>query len=251
MNYMISAFLVLLLSFFIPVHVDTTIDPYQKENLIVSQAFELDEIIQLSYKIERLPLNARKLDAIINDEMQATYTNQELRELSYDTLLMVSDELVMKKLNLTQTKKGRKQELFELTKAVAREQKISPTLFAALVKTESDFNPKCISNAGAIGLAQIMPENFKKLKIKDPFNILQNLRGGANFYKEMFNIFDGHITLALAAYNAGSGAVQKYNNQVPPYEETIKHIEKVVGRFREYKNYEKGIKYAYTSTKSR
>jgi len=222
------------LSFFITATVDTAIDPHLKERNIIYKAYQLDEMISTSYKLERLPYKAIELDAII-EESEKTYTNDELRKMSYDTLLLVGDDFVMKKLNLTQTKKEREIELLELTKAVAREIGISPTLFGALVKTESNFEPRCISKAGAIGLSQIIPENFKQLGIKDPFNILQNLRGGARFYKQMIQIFKEQKTLALAAYNAGPGAVIKYNNQVPPYAETIRYIGKVIERFREYK----------------
>lgn len=249
MRYMINTLLVLILSLFISTNVDTAIDPNLKLNEIITQAYRLDKIIEYSYKMETLPSNASKLDKIIQDEMETAYTDDELREMSYDILLVVSDEFAIKKLNLTQTKQEREQELFELTKAVAREQGISPTMFAALVKTESNFNPKCVSKAGAVGLSQIIPENFKLLGIKDPFDILQNLRGGAKFYKMMLGIFEGNITLSLAAYNAGPGAVQLYKNQVPPYDETIRYIDKTITRFREYKQYQKGLKYAYRPTK--
>jgi soluble lytic murein transglycosylase-like protein len=229
--------------------VDPAIDPNQKINDIIIKAFILDEIIETSYKIERLPFNARKLDKIIESEMQMAYTDDELKEMSYDTLLAVRDEFAIKKLNFAKTKKEREAEFVELTKAIAREQGISPAIFAALVKVESNFNSKSISTAGAIGLCQIIPENFKHLGIKDPFDILQNLRGGAKFYKMMLNMFEGNISLALAAYNAGPGAVQQYNNNVPPYAETISYIEKVVKQFREYKQYRKGLTYDYGPTK--
>ena len=249
MQYMINIFLVLMLSLFTSAPVDPAIDPNQKINDVIINAFILDEIISTSYKIEMLPFNASKLDKIIEGEMQTTYTDDEFKEMSYDALLAVGDEFAIKKLNFAKTKKEREPEFVELTKAIAREQGISPTIFASLVKVESDFNPKCISTAGAIGLCQIIPANFKHLGIKDPFDILQNLRGGAKFYKQMFEIFGGNISLALAAYNAGPGAVQQYNNNVPPYDETIRYIQKVVNQFREYKQYKKGLMYAYRPTK--
>jgi soluble lytic murein transglycosylase-like protein len=123
--------------------------------------------------------------------------------------------------------------LIKLTKAVAREQNISPTLFISLVKAESNFNHRSVSKAGAQGLCQIIPENFKHLNIIDPFDELQNLRGGAKFLGNLLIQFKGNINISLAAYNAGPGSI--IDNKIPPYEETIEYVKRVIKYFQEYK----------------
>lgn len=106
---------------------------------------------------------------------------------------------------------------------------IDPLLFQALVQTESDFNPKLVSRAGAMGLSQLMPENVKELGISDPFDPVQNLNGGARHFADMLGKFKD-LKLALAAYNAGPNAVKKYKG-IPPYRETQNYVQRVTSRF--------------------
>ncbi len=100
-------------------------------------------------------------------------------------------------------------------------------LLKALIKAESNFDARAVSRKGAKGLMQIMPKNFSKLKIKDPFNPWQNIMGGAKYLKTLLKRFDGKLPLALAAYNAGPETVEKYRN-IPPYPETEKYVNRVI-----------------------
>ncbi|MCH5252674.1 MAG: lytic transglycosylase domain-containing protein [Lachnospiraceae bacterium] len=115
------------------------------------------------------------------------------------------------------------QDIFE---RAAEKYDVSYDFLVAVAKAESDFNPKCVSSAGAMGIMQLMPENCKELGVKDPYDAEQNIMAAAKLLKAHLKKFNGDITLAAAAYNAGSGAVQKYGG-VPPYKETQNYVKKI------------------------
>ncbi len=108
---------------------------------------------------------------------------------------------------------------------------ISFPLLKAIIKVESDFNPRAISHAGAMGLMQIMPGNLKALNIKNPFDPRENIMGGAKYLKKLLDRFDGKVVLALAAYNAGPSKVVRYN-RVPPIPETENYVKRVLKYYR-------------------
>ena len=107
-------------------------------------------------------------------------------------------------------------------------------LLKAVIKVESDFNPNAVSKAGAMGLMQIMPGTMRELDISDPFNPVENIMGGARFLKKQIDRFDGRLPMALAAYNAGPSAVERYNG-IPPFMETERYVNKVIDNFYAYK----------------
>lgn len=103
---------------------------------------------------------------------------------------------------------------------------VDPRLLEALVSVESSFNPRAVSGAGALGLAQLMPGTARALGIQDPFDPEQSLVGGARYLKQMLSQF-GDVRTALAAYNAGPGAVSRFQG-IPPYPETRRYVERVL-----------------------
>lgn len=117
-------------------------------------------------------------------------------------------------------------EYLEMARAAARKHGVPEDLFLRLVNQESRFKPKARSHKGAIGLAQLMPGTAKQLGV-DPHDPRQNLEGGARYLRMMYNEF-GSWRLALAAYNAGPGAVKKHGG-VPPYRETRNYVKKIWG----------------------
>lgn len=115
------------------------------------------------------------------------------------------------------------QDIFERASA---KYDISYDFLLAVAKAESDFNTKCVSSAGAKGIMQIMPAECKELGVKDPFDAEQNIMAAAKLLKAHLKKFNGDYTLAAAAYNAGSGRVQKYGG-VPPIKETQNYVKKI------------------------
>ncbi|MBZ9747663.1 lytic transglycosylase domain-containing protein [Mesorhizobium sp. CO1-1-7] len=109
-----------------------------------------------------------------------------------------------------------------LVRRVAREEGVDENQFLALVYQESRFNPCARSSAGAIGLAQLMPGTAAELGV-DANSVEQNLRGGARYFKQQLERFNGNASLALAAYNAGAGSVEKYGG-IPPFRETQGYV---------------------------
>lgn len=112
---------------------------------------------------------------------------------------------------------------------------VSFNLLKALIKVESNFNPKAVSKAGAMGLMQIMPGNFDALKITNPFNPRENILGGTLYLKQLIIRFDGKLPLALAAYNAGPNTVERYK-RIPPIKETENYVKKIMTSHYLYKN---------------
>lgn len=115
----------------------------------------------------------------------------------------------------------------QLIAQAAREAGVDEALFDSLVATESNYDPKARSRAGAMGLAQLMPGTAQSLGVTDPFDPAQNLRGGAKYLAQMLEKF-GDARLALAAYNAGPNRVIQAGNQVPNIPETQRYVDKIM-----------------------
>lgn len=123
-----------------------------------------------------------------------------------------------------------KHQLLSMISQIAHKHGVDEKLVKAVIKQESGFNPKATSHCGAKGLMQLMPSTAKTLGVNDPYNAVQNVDGGVRHLKWLLSKYNGNVILALAAYNAGSGAVDKYSG-VPPYAETQNYVKKILANY--------------------
>ncbi len=131
------------------------------------------------------------------------------------------------------TNMGGERKYDHIIRMLCRENQIDFSLVKAVIKAESAFNPRAVSKKGAQGLMQLMPNTARELRVVDPFDPYDNLQGGVRYLRRMLDTFNGNIKLALAAYNAGPGAVQS-SNTVPPYPETRMYVKRVMKYHQEY-----------------
>jgi len=118
-----------------------------------------------------------------------------------------------------------------IARAAAKYQ-IDERLLHAVIQTESAYDVKAISSAGAVGLMQLMPATAKRYGVNNRKNATQNIDGGAHYIKDLKKMFNSNLKLVLASYNAGEGAVKKYKNTIPPYPETRDYVRKVMGLYK-------------------
>jgi soluble lytic murein transglycosylase-like protein len=106
-------------------------------------------------------------------------------------------------------------------------QNLDPKLVRALIQAESGYNRRALSNKGAIGLMQLMPTTAKLLRVTDPWDAEENVRGGTTYLRQLLDRFAGRLEWAVAAYNAGPGAVERHRG-IPPYRETREYVQRVL-----------------------
>ena len=112
--------------------------------------------------------------------------------------------------------------------SAAKVNTLQPALVRAVIVVESGFNPRALSKKGAVGLMQLNPKTAKRYGVKDIYDPEQNIRAGAHYLKDLLARFGSNLELALAAYNAGEDAVERYHRHVPPYPETMSYVPNVM-----------------------
>jgi soluble lytic murein transglycosylase len=124
-------------------------------------------------------------------------------------------------------------ELEPLIKRHSSQQQLHPALIRAVIKAESNFDPRAVSRAGAIGLMQLMPQTAVRLDVRDMFDPDENVGGGTKYLRQLLDRFHGNLPLALAAYNAGETIVDRYQ-ALPPIDETRQYVRKVLRYYRTF-----------------
>lgn len=184
--------------------------------------------------------DANNLEAIKSLENTNTTPGQRL-----DYMKMVLNENLISKLNTSNgissanihTNYEGKQEIYNAVEKASKKYGVDSNLILGIIKQESDFNPKVVSSAGAKGLMQLMPENCKEDGVSDPFNIEQNIDGGVKQLKGYIDRYNGSVEMALMAYNAGPGTMQRrgvtsveHLYKMP--KETQNYVPKVMGYYK-------------------
>lgn len=119
-----------------------------------------------------------------------------------------------------------------LVDSVAKQHDLEPALLHAVIMVESGYNPDARSPKGAVGLMQLMPQTAQRFGIANSNDPEQNLMGGARYLAALISRFDGNISLALAAYNAGENSVRRWGMKIPPFSETQQYVPAVLNRYR-------------------
>ena len=117
-------------------------------------------------------------------------------------------------------------EINRLVEQTASRLQVDPQLVQAIIKVESEYDPKALSNKGAMGLMQLIPETAQRFGVENPFNPKENIEGGVTYLRHLLDLFGGDLPLSLAAYNAGEGAVQR-SGGIPSFAETRNYVRKV------------------------
>jgi soluble lytic murein transglycosylase-like protein len=127
------------------------------------------------------------------------------------------------------------EEIARLVNANAETWNVDPALIKAIIANESGFNANATSSAGAQGLMQLMPGTAQGLGVSDAYDPAQNVWGGTRYIRGLLDRFGGNVQLAVAAYNAGPGAVDRYGG-IPPYAETRNYVQNVLSSFEKYRS---------------
>jgi soluble lytic murein transglycosylase-like protein len=125
---------------------------------------------------------------------------------------------------------ARSGDLCELVHRLSTDEGLDPKLVDSVVRVESGYNPSAVSHKGALGLMQLMPDTARRLDVDDPFDPEQNVRGGVRELDRLIERFSGNLQLALAAYNAGEGAVERHRG-IPPFQETRDYVARVMSLY--------------------
>ena len=196
------------------------------------------ELTGLDIAIRRMQSIERQFQSLTGLAAPAVDQNfQSILDASMSTKAkdsVSSGDKVFSPASVAASKSASKGELDEIISKYASQNSLDPDFVKALIKQESGFQTTAKSHCGAMGLMQLMPATAASLGVHNPYDAEQNIAGGTKYLKGLMDRFDGNKELALAAYNAGPGAVKKYGG-IPPYKETQHYVKNVISNYQNYK----------------
>ena len=187
-------------------------------------------ITGLDLTLRRLSSIENSINRVFGNENDVSVENnaaaKEFKSILDEKMAQDKPENSIEKISF----KNSRENIESLIKKYAQKNNLDPDFIKAVVKQESGFNPDAKSKCGAMGLMQLMPQTAKGLGVVDAFDPEQNIEGGVKYLKSMLNRFNNDPKLALAAYNAGPAAVQKYGD-IPPYKETQNYVKNILASY--------------------
>lgn len=167
------------------------------------------------------------------DEEGVIHLTNMPTEVNRHYVLLIKEKRVIIKI------KGDIAQYDAMIKKASEKYNVDYALIKAVIKAESNFNHRAVSPVGAQGLMQLMPQTAAQLNVEDSFHPENNIDGGVRYLRYLIRLYNGNLSLALAAYNAGEGAVARYHNRIPPYPETQNYVQRVLQYFEQYRSLSK------------
>ncbi len=188
--------------------------------------------------IPNFSLSAKEKRIYVYKKQNGTVTFSNILPLHRKNLHLVKIFRISTEKHFVKNKRYSKKQIDTVLKNIAQTYGLDYNFLKAVAFVESGFKHNAVSNKGASGVMQLMPDTAKRFGVTNPSNVEENIKGGAKYLKYLLNKFNYNFKLALAAYNSGENTVVRYNG-VPPYPETKKYVNKVFSMYRKYITNEK------------